>query len=449
MEQTKYDVFISYSRKDIATARDIFKALSGAGISCFLDEKIDTPDVWNKLVNSIENCKLFLYLGSENTAAARITPKELTYAVNHKDKSFIYPYFIDDSKLPKVHEFLLADINWRRKSSHPIDTGLIPDIQSILRNKPPLPLLKKVLTEDVLQITVCGEVFEMVRVEGGSLELGATKEQLSDANGNEHPAHNITLPTYYIGRYPVTQNIWEIVMGYNKSHYAKKEGLLSKVLMLHNEDLRLDEIKESVNQVMNKPIGEAAIGLGKFAFDKTKSWIKQKVEDQVLQKVDDRGHYPAERLSHDEALEFVRRLSQMTNIHFSLPTEEEWEYAARGGQKSQGYKYAGSNDINEVAWYQENSDVSTHPVGEKKPNELGLYDMSGNVWEWTATPAHSYETESIPGGNVFIRRGGSWWHEAKNCRVSRRYASDHSKKTSGLGLRVVIRKNVEQKNSKT
>ena len=69
--------------------------------------------------------------------------------------------------------------------------------------------------------------------------------------------------------------------------------------------------------------------------------------------------------------------------------------------------------------------------------------MCGNVWEWTATPAHSYEIEAILGGNVFIRRGGSWWHEAKNCRVSRRYASDHTKKTSGLGLRVVIRDNVE------
>lgn len=442
MEQTKYDVFISYSRKDIVAARKIFKALSNAGITCFFDEKLDNPDVWDELVDGIENCKIFLYLGSVNTAVARITPKELTYAVNHKDKSYIYPYFIDDSELPKVHEFLLADINWRRKSSHSIDTGLIPDIQAILRYKPTLPPFKKLLTEDVLQITVCGEVFEMVRVEGGSLELGATNEQLNDADCDEHPAHTVTLPNYYIGRYPITQNIWKVVMGYNKSHYAKKEGHLAKMLMLHNEDLRLDEIKESVGQVMNMPIKEAAFGLGKFAFDKTKSWIKQKVEDGVLHKVDDRGHYPAERLTHDEALEFVRRLSQMTNIHFSLPTEEEWEYAARGGQKSLGYKYAGSNDINEVAWYKDNSDGTTHPVGEKKPNELGLYDMCGNVWEWTATPAHSYASDVNAGGTIFIRRGGSWWHEAKNCRVSRRYASDHSKKTSGLGLRVVIRENI-------
>ena len=77
------------------------------------------------------------------------------------------------------------------------------------------------------------------------------------------------------------------------------------------------------------------------------------------------------------------------------------------------------------------------------PNELGIFDMSGNVWEWTNTPAHSYETSIELEGDIFIRRGGSWRHEAKNCRVSRRYASDHTKKTSGLGLRVVIRENIE------
>ena len=157
----------------------------------------------------------------------------------------------------------------------------------------------------------------------------------------------------------------------------------------------------------------------------------------------DKGHYPAENLSLDEAREFVRRLSRMTNIEFDLPTEEEWEYAARGGQKSKHFCYAGSNNLDEVAWHRNNSERKTHPVGEKRPNELGLYDMCGNVWEWTRTPAHSYSANIEPEGSVFIRRGGSWWHEDKNCRVSRRYASDRSKKTSGLGLRIVIRKNIK------
>lgn len=439
---TKYDVFISYSRKDSATAKEIFEALSKAGISCFFDENLNNPDVWDVLVNEIENCKVFLYLGSKNTAAARITPKELTYAINHKDRSCIYPYFIDDYALPKVHEFLLADINWRKMSTHPVDTGLIPDLIDIIVDNPPQPH-KHSMKDKVLQIVAGGQVFEMVRVEGGSLTIGATIEQMDYAESNEHPAHTVTLPSYYIGRHLVTQNIWEAVMGYNKSHYAKKEGYLANMALTLQSEAGFEEVSNSVTKILNMSLKDAATGVGRFAKDKAKSLLKNELGKHVFHTTDDKGHYPAEKLTHDEALEFVRRLSQMTNIQFSLPTEDEWEYAARGGQKSQGFRYAGSNNLDEVAWYKNNSEGSTHPVGEKKPNELGLYDMSGNVWEWTETPAHSYTTDIEAGGDVFIRRGGSWWHEAKNCRVARRYASDHTKKTSGLGLRVVIRENVE------
>lgn len=378
-----YDIFISYSHKDFEIAESICKALTDAGISCFFDNiSIENPDFWDVLVKGIKNCKVFLYLGSKNTANAKVTPKELSFAIEYKETRFIYPYFIDDCKLPEVHKLMLSDINQRYMSRHPISTGLIPDLKSILSYDEVGPILTQEISGDLFLAEVCNLQLEMIRVEGGSMEIGATSEQIQFAEPNEHPSFNVTLPTFYISKYPITQNIWERVMGYNKSHFNQKSG--------------------------------------------------------------DYGSYPAERLTHDEAIEFVRRLSKITNTPFSLPSEEEWEYAARGGQKSGHYLFAGSNDIDEVAWYNDNARRTSHPVGQKKPNELGLYDMCGNVWEWTSTPAHSYETEAMPGGNVFIRRGGSWWHEAKNCRVSCRYASDHSKKTSGLGLRVVIRENVKQ-----
>ncbi|MCH5312169.1 MAG: SUMF1/EgtB/PvdO family nonheme iron enzyme [Prevotella sp.] len=276
--------------------------------------------------------------------------------------------------------------------------------------------------------------FNMIRVEGGDLKIGATTEQFDDAESNEHPAHLVTLPTFYIGQFPITQNIWELVMGYNKSKNQEKRRLI-------------DIEKASISRVSSAAIG-AGIGtlLGPIGatVGGTLGWLYGNGNNAFSGKTDDIGHYPVENITHDEAVEFVHRLSKMTNIKFALPTEAEWEYAARGGQKSRRFKYAGSNDINEVAWFRDNAGQVTHPVGEKRPNELGLYDMSGNVWEWTETLAHSYASDIEAEGNVYIRRGGCWWHKAKNCRVSRRYASDHTKKTSGLGLRVVIRENVEQ-----
>ena len=289
----------------------------------------------------------------------------------------------------------------------------------------------KKISGDTFIVELGNIQFEMLRVDGGTLEIGATKEQGVDAENNEYPAHKISLPTFYMGRFPITQNIWETVMGYNKSHYKYKEDAF-----VDNKDLTNTIISTTVGTILGGSIG-AVMGFGS-----AKGWFSDN-KNEANGVISDKGHYPAENLTYDEAYEFVRRLSKMTNIQFDLPTEKEWEYAARGGQKSNHYRYAGNNNIDDIAWYRNNSERSTHPVGEKQPNELGLYDMCGNVWEWTKTPAHSYATNIEPKGNIFIRRGGSWWHEDKNCRVSRRYASDHTKKTSGLGLRVVIRKNVE------
>ena len=245
--------------------------------------------------------------------------------------------------------------------------------------------------------TVNGVSFTMVYVEGGTFTMGATKEQGSDAQDDEKPAHSVTLSSYYIGETEVTQALWQAVMG---------------------TDVRQQRDK------VNKEWGIRGEG----------------------------SNYPMYYISWDECQEFVRRLNSMTGQQFHLPTEAQWEYAARGGSRSRGYKYSGSNAIDNVAWYEENSykkgqsspDYGTHPVKTKSPNELGIYDMSGNVWEWCQDWYGSYSSSAQTNptgpssGSDRVLRGGSWGDNARICRSSFRFNYTPSIRSYYIGLRLSL-----------
>ena len=158
---------------------------------------------------------------------------------------------------------------------------------------------------------------------------------------------------------------------------------------------------------------------------------------------------PVESVSWEDVQSFLVELNALMGKTFRLPTEAEWEYAARGGNKSMGYKYAGSNTASEVAWYYNNAGSKTHPVASKKPNELGLYDMSGNVWEWCQDWYGSYSgvVETNPTGpetgTYRVLRSGSWlkgnsYSYEKNCRVSTRYYNNPSNTQSCIGFRFAL-----------
>ena len=153
---------------------------------------------------------------------------------------------------------------------------------------------------------------------------------------------------------------------------------------------------------------------------------------------------PVENVSWNDAQDFIRQLNQMTGEHFSLPTEAQWEYAARGGSKSKGYKFSGGNILSNVAWYADNSGSTPHQVGTKDPNELGLYDMSGNVWEWCYDLYGNYSSESQnnptgpTSGSVRVLRGGSWSYFAGLARVSYRLYGQPGSRFSGRGFRLVL-----------
>ena len=381
----KYDVFISYSWNDVDKATEIYTQLQDAGIKCCLDKEsfrgTDFPEI---TANSILNSEIFLYLGSKNSFSSGWAPDEVAFAKSHKPRGKLLYYGIDDAQMPSWMELAFGAINRRNYKGHPIETVLVNDIKHILAG---VEITTTDWTQDIEgdEFDVCVDdiILKMIRVEGGEMLIGATQEQEMYADENEHPAHQVSLNTFYISQYPITQELWKRIMSYNKSFFQHK--------------------------IDNKNVC---------------------------------SQHPAETLNHDAAIKFVQLLSRKAQLPFNLPTEEEWEYAARGGMKSKGYLYAGSNYIDEVAWYRDNSNGTTHPVGQKKPNELGLYDMSGNVWEWTESPMHWYSDNDLDSdADVFVRKGGSFWHKQENCRVAKRYASEKSKKTKGLGLRVVIRLN--------
>ena len=219
--------------------------------------------------------------------------------------------------------------------------------------------------------------FRMVRVEGGTFRMGANKGDY-EADSDEKPAHQVTLSDYYIGETQVTQALWQAVMGENPSDY------------------------------------------------------------------DNDPNCPVERVSWDDCQEFIEKLNKLTGKSFRLPTEAQWEFAARGGNKSQGYKYAGGNDLGKVAWYKDNAMRETNPVAQKDANELGLYDMSGNVWEWCQdwfgdySDAPQTDPEGPEEGSHRVSRGGSWYSDAGDCRVSYRNYNTPTYENYFFGLRLAL-----------
>lgn len=148
---------------------------------------------------------------------------------------------------------------------------------------------------------------------------------------------------------------------------------------------------------------------------------------------------PVARASYDMCKEFISKLNNLTGLIFRLPTEEEWEFAARGGNSSHGYNYSGSNTIGDVAWYYENSDEHTHFVAQKRPNELGLYDMTGNVWEW-CEDCWRENYNSTPDCSDHVCRGGGCKSTFDWCHVTTRNDNFRGHNYGNLGFRLVVSK---------
>ena len=236
--------------------------------------------------------------------------------------------------------------------------------------------------EPTLRFEIRNVSFTMVKVPSGSFVMGATEEQGTEVYDWEKPKHYVTLGDYYIGQTEVTQDLWKAVMGVDTVPCA----------------------------FQNAPTN------------------------------------PMENISWEDCQIFIQRLNKLTGVTFRLPTEAEWEFAARGGTNTKGTKCAGADKPDDVAWFRDNSLLTTHPVGLKLPNELGLYDMNGNVWEWCQDWYADYDATSQinPTGpaesetHLRVIRGGSWAFNANNCRVSVRHGQVDTERKIDIGFRLAL-----------
>ncbi len=236
-------------------------------------------------------------------------------------------------------------------------------------------------------------ISNMVKVEAGTFYMGAQKDSVEyycydeEATSLEGPVHEVTVSEFYINRYEVTQLLWEAIMG---------------------------ETPNDENDMQ----WEDEFGKG--------------------------DNYPAYRISYDEVETFIGKLNEYTGLRFSLPTEAQWEYAAKGGKDTYYSLYAGGGNVLEVAWIDSNSDKCSE-IGKKDANGLGLYDMSGNVWEMCQDWYYDYTEEAVtdPVGEEYnqgykVFRGGSWNTNAQQARVTARYRQGIHYRDYNTGFRLVI-----------
>jgi formylglycine-generating enzyme required for sulfatase activity len=241
---------------------------------------------------------------------------------------------------------------------------------------------------------------KLVLIPKGTFQMGSPPRE----NGSDHNErqHEVTLTRdYYLGAFEVTQSQYEKVLGKNPSYF---QG---------------DQVAERHPQT-----------------------------GRVIKEVDSSNH-PVEQVSWEDAVEFCKKLSDLpqekaTGRVYRLPTEAEWEYACRAGSKS-AYSFGNEQDsLAAYAWFSENGDRKTHPVGQKKPNAWGLYDMHGNVWEWCSDWYGEYPKGAVSDpvgpreGSYRVFRGGSWLYVAAFCRSAYRYRFDPSYRSLGYGFRVAL-----------
>ena len=304
----------------------------------------------------------------------------------------------------------------------------------------------------------------MIFVEGGTFTMGCTPEQ-GNCYAGERPTHKVTLTDFFMGEFQVTQKLWRAVMDNDI-----RQQWMSNQIADRESNNGINASIEKINELKEKT-GGVPIPPLKIAFDASAEGLIQasskggkKLPREYFNlfnvekysgviPINGAGdNYPVYFLSYNNCELFCNRLNELLvgqlpeGYRFCMPTEAQWEYAARGGNLSKGYRFSGSHNLDEVAWFENNSHETTHEVGKKMKNELGIYDMSGNVWEWCRdrysekyySKSSAINPKGPDIGNEFILRGGSWIGNEWCCRIASRHKDDPAVYAENYGFRLCL-----------
>jgi len=385
-----HEVFISYSSKDKAVADAVCHVLEQHNMQCWIAPRDVQPGARYaaEIVNGIKNCKVMVLVYSKES-------NQSDHVANEVDRAFnggkaIIPFLVDDTPMNDEFDYYLSRMHWLVAYPHYADQ--LEHLAHAVAN-------------------VLGIEFKSLS------EIGQGSH-----NSNNHTLHQDNPPS-------ILQNLANNMV-YVEGGSFHMGNNISRDCDAFEDEMPIHEVNTSSFYICKYEVTQD-------------EWLFVMGNNPSLFGGSKR---PVDNISWDDCQLFIKKLNELTGKQFRLPTEAEWEYAARGGKRSHGFKYAGSNRIQDVAWFEGNSDGQTHEVGSKMPNELGLYDMSGNVFEWCQDWYGNYSVEirnnpSGPSsGDFLVNRGGSWNNLASNCRVTDRLYDTSTYHDSCSGFRLAHNK---------
>lgn len=479
-EDLKRNVFISYSRHDYIDEHGqeipgnsvsmILEALDKNKITYWIDkEGIYSGDEFKGvLATAIEQADVFVFISSESSNKSTWTAKEINVAVY--EKKVIIPVRIDDAKYNSSVKFDLVGLDFINFQSNPTLA-----LQELVKS------VKKQMKNTGADVKKVKEEIKAIEKEGYLLyaqekrlfdEVAAKKRLIGEGTvtcpvcGETNEVNSLYCPRCGWAFIPFTskkldekrlnthRRVWSGLTSGNKAPEvptsnlpAPIKELIDNMVAVEGGTFIMGGTHEQGEEAFSDEKPPHSVTLSAFYIGRypvTQEQWKAVMGSNPSYFQGER--HPVEQVNWTDCQDFVKKLSKITGKKFRLPTEAEWEFAARGGVKSNGYKYSGGNQLSLLAWYNENSGSTSHEVGQKTPNELGLYDMSGNIWEWVQDWKGDFTDEEQTNptgpetGDEKVCRGGGWNREHDRCRVSYRGDDEPDLRYRSLGLRVVLDK---------